>query len=347
MRFPFRPRVPSASLGAAIAVYALGIAFAVLVAGYGIHRVAGAVLAEFAHPPKAARPAKPSEPQPVAATLAAAREAGAGPGSEPTVVREAAMTLTQDRWPRSTSRPGNSYRPSSGQQFGTSSRGPSRPRGFFDGLFGGWDWDRPPETYRTVCVRLCDGYYFPVSFSAGPERFERDRQVCENSCGTQGRLFIYRNPGGELGDMQDLQGRPYRQLRTAFLYRTEYVADCKCQPRPWEEQATDRHRAYALVAAKRKGDKAAAAELAALGAKMRQKSGRTDKTAGLAGPAADYRPVPGVPPGSEQRPQGASEAELMRLGAGARKAARVQQEAARQRPNRDAGWSRRDFWKDF
>ena len=32
----------------------------------------------------------------------------------------------------------------------------------------------PFATYRTLCVRLCDGYYFPVSFSTLPNHFQRD-----------------------------------------------------------------------------------------------------------------------------------------------------------------------------
>ena len=196
--------------------------------------------------------------------------------SQPVLVREAAMTPTQDRWSRPYGRR-DSY--SYGPSYGSSSRSTSRQGGFFDGLFGSdSDWDRPRDTYRTVCVRMCDGYFFPVSFSVTPDRFERDRQSCENSCGADGRLFVYRNPGGEPEDMHDLQGKPYRQLRTAFLYRTEYVADCKCKPHPWEQQARDQHRVYALASAKRKGDKAAAAQLAALQAQMREPSAEARPT---------------------------------------------------------------------
>jgi len=62
-------------------------------------------------------------------------------------------------------------------------------------------------------------------------------------------LFVYRNPGGDIQDMKDLEGRPYDKLDTAFLYRTQYLSDCKCQPDPWEAEAVDRHRKYALAAA--------------------------------------------------------------------------------------------------
>ena len=141
---------------------------------------------------------------------------------------------------------------------------------------GGWGWgndedneDRPSEsrgTYRTLCVRLCDGFYWPISYATTLEHFDRDRRKCESGCGSPVRLYLHRNPGGEIEDMEDLSGRPYSRLKTAFLYRTEYNESCKCKSDPWEQEATDRHRAYALEAAKRRGDKTAAKELDALNA---------------------------------------------------------------------------------
>ena len=35
-------------------------------------------------------------------------------------------------------------------------------------------------TYRTVCVRMCDGYYFPVSFSTLPSHFPQDADACSS-----------------------------------------------------------------------------------------------------------------------------------------------------------------------
>ena len=111
------------------------------------------------------------------------------PLGQPAVVREAAMTPTQDRWSavpwRVLGRREQLF--ATVRSSASSSRGYSRRGGFFDGLFGSDSgWDRPRDTYRTVCVRMCDGYYFPVSFSVTPDRFERDRQSCENSCGAAG-----------------------------------------------------------------------------------------------------------------------------------------------------------------
>ncbi len=116
------------------------------------------------------------------------------------------------------------------------------------------------NTYRTVCVRLCDGYYWPMSYATTPASFDRERQKCESSCGSPARLFRGRT-GSEIDDMEDQNGQPYRRLKNAFLYRTQYDSACKCKAEPWSKEATDRHKVYALEAARAKGDKIAAQQL--------------------------------------------------------------------------------------
>ncbi|MCC7252530.1 DUF2865 domain-containing protein [Hyphomicrobium sp.] len=96
----------------------------------------------------------------------------------------------------------------------------------------------PYATYRTVCVRLCDGYYFPVSFSTLPNHFQRDSDVCHSKCAAPAELYYHQNPGA--GMEQAVAARdniPYTQLKTAFRYRKEYVNGCSCkmaeyQPEP-------------------------------------------------------------------------------------------------------------------
>jgi hypothetical protein len=109
----------------------------------------------------------------------------------------------------------------------------------------------PPEppaavaTYRTMCVRLCDGYYWPVSFATPMDAFERDEQACRKSCGATAALYYHPNPGGEVEEMMSRSGKSYKDLSTAFLYRTVYDPGCKCRPHPWEEAAIERHKSYA------------------------------------------------------------------------------------------------------
>jgi hypothetical protein len=86
-------------------------------------------------------------------------------------------------------------------------------------------------TYRTLCVRTCDGYYFPISFSTTPEQFPQDAQTCEAMCpGAEAELFYHPNPGGGPEDMVAITGEPYSTLPTAFKYRTSLDAACTCKP---------------------------------------------------------------------------------------------------------------------
>jgi hypothetical protein len=99
------------------------------------------------------------------------------------------------------------------------------------------------EAYRTVCVRLCDGYYWPVSFATDTSELMRDSAKCEQSCGMPARLY-YAPMLGEAPEMIDLNGQPYTKLGTAFQYRVKYNASCKCRAHPWEAEAQAKHQAY-------------------------------------------------------------------------------------------------------
>ncbi|MEM6495186.1 MAG: DUF2865 domain-containing protein [Pseudomonadota bacterium] len=102
-------------------------------------------------------------------------------------------------------------------------------------------------TYRTVCVRLCDGYYFPISASTTRSRFGEDANACSNRCSAETRLFKYPTFGGRIETMTDLSGREYSSLDTAFLYRTKYEPSCKCRAHPWEPDAVKAHQVYATI----------------------------------------------------------------------------------------------------
>jgi hypothetical protein len=88
----------------------------------------------------------------------------------------------------------------------------------------------PFATYRTLCVRLCDGYYFPVSFSTLPTHFARDAQACQSRCAAPTELYFHQNPGGSVAEMiSQTNQQPYSQLKSAFRYRKEYVPGCSCK----------------------------------------------------------------------------------------------------------------------
>ena len=123
---------------------------------------------------------------------------------------------------------------------------PERPRSFFSVLFGereeasaGDEQSMEPidpalleqmsGTYRTLCVRTCDGFFFPISFQASRGRLKTDANVCSALCpGTETRLF-YHGAGQEAeGAVAADSGEPITKLPNAFLYRTKVVPGCAC-----------------------------------------------------------------------------------------------------------------------
>lgn len=102
--------------------------------------------------------------------------------------------------------------------------------------------------YRTLCVRMCDGYYWPINQSVSRSGFYHDANLCKNSCGTEARLFYHPNASPDVNGMVDLSGRAYSRLPNAFRYRKSLVAGCQCKPEPWSTTELDRHRRYAGLA---------------------------------------------------------------------------------------------------
>jgi hypothetical protein len=86
-------------------------------------------------------------------------------------------------------------------------------------------------TFRTLCVRSCDGYYFPISFSTVAERFFEDEQSCQRMCpGAQAELFFHRMPSQDSEDMISYRTEePYASLPNAFAYRKALKSECTCK----------------------------------------------------------------------------------------------------------------------
>jgi hypothetical protein len=127
---------------------------------------------------------------------------------------------------------------------------PSRPFSLFS-PYQSYDYQDQlaPDrtTFRTLCVRMCDGFYFPISYATNSAAFTYDAEKCAAACGGDARLFYHANPGGDVGDMVDLTGRAYASYAIAFRYRKTLVKGCQCRPHPWSEAERARHRAYAAA----------------------------------------------------------------------------------------------------
>jgi len=133
-----------------------------------------------------------------------------------------------------------------GPQYAAAARGPGS---FLENLFGNnnsniapgaipADLGPPSGTYRTVCVRTCDGAYFPVSFATYPTRFQDDEKTCKALCpAAEASLFSYRNPGEDINQAVSVNGQPYSALPNAFKFRTEFNPSCSCKAagQTWSE----------------------------------------------------------------------------------------------------------------
>ncbi len=144
-----------------------------------------------------------------------------------------------------------------GQQYVQEARRRDAARNPFAMLFGGEESDAPKgpanqfgnlpfATYRTLCVRLCDGYYFPVSFSTLPNHFQRDSEQCQSQCAAPAELFYHQNPGGAVDQMVSAADQqPYTSLKSAWRYRKEYVQGCSCKAAEYHPEQLEEKKAQA------------------------------------------------------------------------------------------------------
>lgn len=106
---------------------------------------------------------------------------------------------------------------------GVLQRNDSNDNGGYDTGFGG-------GKYRTLCVRTCDGYYFPIAYSTNQSSFAAQEQVCKQMCpGTEVVLYAHRNPGQDSSKALSIDDRTrYSELPTAFAYRKSLTPGCTC-----------------------------------------------------------------------------------------------------------------------
>ena len=126
---------------------------------------------------------------------------------------------------------------------------PASAQGLFEMLFGGFHRNSPPEAQAyaeplndffraperpvsrsdrpasAYCVRMSDGYYFPVQAHAGVAAAAACQALCPAS---QTRLYS----GGGIDHAVASDGSHYADLDTAYLYRKELeIGRASCRER--------------------------------------------------------------------------------------------------------------------
>ena len=155
---------------------------------------------------------------------------------------------------------GNGSRAMLQQRFDTYCRGAEgygTARGFFEQLFDPGRPERvqeappeetvsPPEDEdnrsarggsQAVCVRTCDGGYFPMAVSARRRDLSDLQDLCSALCpGTEAKLYT-RIPGREISSAVSVSGDAYSDLPNALKFEKTFDKTCTCKPtdKTWAE----------------------------------------------------------------------------------------------------------------
>src|SRR5271156_2155987 len=182
----------------------------------------------------------------ITGSLERLRGGGFGGSDRDNQRRSALTALAQKHW---------------GAQYANMAPGPG---GFLNSLFGnGGGGNLPPPdagagpqsgTYRTVCVRSCDGAYFPISFATVPGRFPDDERTCKALCpAADATLVSYRTPGEAMNSAVSINGQSYASSPNAFRYRQEFTPSCSCKA-AWQTWSDALKAVDDTAAAQQQGD---------------------------------------------------------------------------------------------
>ncbi|MBN8532586.1 MAG: DUF2865 domain-containing protein [Rhizobiales bacterium] len=80
-----------------------------------------------------------------------------------------------------------------------------------------------------VCVRSCDGFFFPVNFEGLTARDEHGA-VCQALCPGAETEVLYMRLGADIETAATRDGRPYTSLPNAMRYRENRDPACFCRP---------------------------------------------------------------------------------------------------------------------
>lgn len=148
-----------------------------------------------------------------------------------------------------------------------------RPGNFFEQLFGGpsrmqeipiepdpnaprddEELERGPRRgSMAVCVRKCDGGFFPVSYSANRQNLDDLADMCSALCPNTETVLFTKRPDAEISEAMSYEGDSYESLTNAGRFKTKFDPSCTCKPknRSWAEVLAD---AEKLLANKNKRD---------------------------------------------------------------------------------------------
>ncbi len=104
--------------------------------------------------------------------------------------------------------------------------------------------------FRTICVRKCDGFFFPISQFGSNNRLSTDADLCHASCpGADVSLYVQPNDKEVDGAVAVDSGQLYTALPTAFHHRNAVDPTCSCRipGKSWADTLADAERILGVV----------------------------------------------------------------------------------------------------
>lgn len=130
---------------------------------------------------------------------------------------------------------------------------PVEPPGNDSGALNEEAEERPMGGSQPICVRTCDGFYFPISAKARDSNLEDLETLCKALCPNVEAKLYTRAPWGSLEGALSIAGESYPELENAYKFQKTYDHACTCKPpdKSWAEALQD---AELLLAERHKKD---------------------------------------------------------------------------------------------
>ncbi len=92
-----------------------------------------------------------------------------------------------------------------------------------------------------ICVRDCDGGFFPAGFYANSSNLEDLDRLCKTLCPNASVKLYTRSQWRNLDDAISIDGARYTEHPNAFKFQTSYDQSCGCKPpnKSWSEALAD------------------------------------------------------------------------------------------------------------
>lgn len=112
---------------------------------------------------------------------------------------------------------------------------------------------RPRGGSMAICVRDCDGGYFPVSYAAGRADLDDLEKLCRALCPNASVKLYTRSQWRSMDSAVSIDGQPYSEHPNALKFQTRFDATCGCRPpdKSWSEALAE---AESILAERNKKD---------------------------------------------------------------------------------------------